>query len=394
MLGRIFLVVYLIAQVGVSLVTEYVWENNEPIKKIGRKTRAIRIFIYAILAIIPLLGAYLPRSPFKYWCLGVGNVWFSFFMYYAPAVLIFCLIAVLIAKARKKKRSRLIGFSLFAAFIPALILSVYGLYHAQQIKVTNEQITIEAPNADELNDMRIVLIADLHLSVNSTPEMTERMVDLVNEQNPDLILVAGDIFTSNYMGLREPDRYSDALSNMHATYGVYAVCGNHDVDENLFGGFSVSPISEAFRTDEMSGFLDRCGFTILDDEALTIADGAVTVVGRLDERKPGDGTSDRLTPEELLSGCDHNTPILVIEHEPVEFDELNAAGADAVFCGHTHNGQVFPGNILIHLFNEYAYGVEHIDDMDIIVTAGVGYYGPPIRIGTDGEIMVIDVSFE
>ena len=123
--------VYLIAQVGVSLVTEYVWERNDLVKEIGKKTRVLRIAIYTILAIIPMLGAYLPRSSFKYYCLGIGNIWFAFFMYYAPLVLIFSLIAVIIAKARKKTRSRLVGFSLFAAFVPALLMSAYGLYHGQ-----------------------------------------------------------------------------------------------------------------------------------------------------------------------------------------------------------------------------------------------------------------------
>lgn len=391
MLGKIFLVVYLIAQVGVSLVTEYVWERNDLVKDIGKKTRVLRIAIYTILAIIPMLGAYLPRSSFKYYCLGIGNIWFAFFMYYAPLVLIFSLIAVIIAKARKKARSRLVGFSLFAAFVPALLMSVYGLYHGQEIKVVNEQITINAED-DSLEDLRVVLIADLHISVNSRPALTEQMVELVNEQDPDLILVAGDIFTSN-MGMTHPELYTEALSQMHSTYGVYAVGGNHDVDENLFGGFSVSPISEAFRTQEMDDFLDAAGFTMLYDEGVTLADGRITLLGRLDERKAGDGTSDRLSVEDLLSDADQSTPIFVIEHEPVEMDELSAAGADAVFCGHTHNGQIFPGNVIVPIFNEYCYGIEDVNGMYAIVTAGAGYYGPPMRIGTDNEVMVIDITF-
>ncbi|MBQ7274529.1 MAG: metallophosphoesterase [Clostridiales bacterium] len=391
MLGKIFLVVYLIAQVGIALVTEYVWNRNELIRKIGKKTRVVRIIIYTVLAVIPMLGAYLPRSALKYYCLGIGNIWFAFFMYYAPLVLILSLIAVIIAKVRGKKRSRLVGFSLFAAFIPALIGSAYGLYHGQQIKVVNEHISIEAADSD-LEDLRVVLIADLHISVNSRPELTRRMVELVNEQDPDLILVAGDIFTSN-MGMTHPELYTDALSQMHSTYGVYAVGGNHDVDENLFGGFSVSPISEAFRTQEMDDFLDAAGFTMLYDEGVTIADGRITLLGRLDERKAGDGTSDRLSVEDLISGVDQNTPILVIEHEPVEMDELSAAGVDAVFCGHTHNGQIFPGNVIVPIFNEYCYGIEDVNGMYAIVTAGAGYYGPPMRVGTDNEVMVIDISF-
>ena len=70
------------------------------------------------------------------------------------------------------------------------------------------------------------------------------------------------------------------------------------------------------------------------------------------------------------------------------------AGADVVMCGHTHNGQVFPGNLIIPLFNENAWGYVNVHDLHTLVTAGVGYYGPPMRVGTDSEISVINLTFQ
>ena len=238
------------------------------------------------------------------------------------------------------------------------------------------------------------MLADLHLSVNSDIKATEKMVELANGCDPDLIVIAGDIFTSNFDGLKDPDKYSDALSRMHAKYGVYAVCGNHDVDENLIGGFSISPVSQAFRTAEMEKFFADAGFNVLYDENVELGDGLFILSGRVDGEKAGDGTADRLSPDQLLKDTDKSKPVIVLQHEPIEFRSLADSGADLVLCGHTHNGQIFPGNLVVPFFNENAYGVKELYGITTVVTAGVGYYGPPIRFGTDSEVTVVNVRFK
>ena len=103
-------------------------------------------------------------------------------------------------------------------------------------------------------------------------------------------------------------------------------------------------------------------------------------------------TKNRMTPGELLSGADQSAPILVLQHEPVEFGSLAEAGADVALCGHTHAGQIFPGNLIVPFFNENAWGYKRVDGLDTYVTAGVGYYGPPMRVGTDSEVTIIRMS--
>ena len=209
----------------------------------------------------------------------------------------------------------------------------------------------------------------------------------------DLVLVAGDIFTSTYDGLREPERYSAALAGIRAPLGVYAVYGNHDVSERLFAGFAIRPVSEAFRPPEMEQFFADSGFTVLTDEHVSLLDGRFTLVGRLDESKAGDGTSNRLSVSELLADTDKDSLLLVLEHEPVEYDALWEQGVDMVFSGHTHNGQIFPGNLYVNLMNRNAYGRVTIGSMETFVTSGVGTFGPPMRTGTNSEIMIIDVMY-
>ena len=393
MLGKIFLVVYIVVQFSISLLTEFSVRHHKIFNKIGKKTLIIRIAIYSILAMIPVLGAYLPKSKFKFLCMQVGNLWLGFFMFYATFVMLLIIILLIVTRIRKKEDKELVGHALHFSIVIAVILTICGLVHAQNPKLVNYDIELKNETVKG-ESLKVVLLGDLHLSVNSSIRATEKMVELVNSTDPDLIVIAGDIFTSNFDGLRDPEKYSAALSKMNAKYGVYIVCGNHDVDENLFGGFSISPVSKAFRTPEMEQFFEDAGFNVLYDEEVQIGDGLFTLVGRVDGEKAGDGTRNRLDAMTLLENTDQTKPIVVLEHEPVEFRELSDSGADMVLCGHTHNGQIFPGNLVVPFFNENAYGVKELYGMSTVVTAGVGYYGPPIRLGTDSEVTLLNVEFK
>ena len=144
----------------------------------------------------------------------------------------------------------------------------------------------------------------------------------------------------------------------------------------------------------MEKFFEDAGFYVVYDENVELADGEVILSGRVDGEKAGDGTSDRMSAAELLGPVDKTKPIIVLQHEPKQFKDLADNGADVVLCGHTHNGQVFPGNFIVPFFNENAYGVEELYGIDTIVTAGVGYYGPPLRVGTDSEVTVVNIKFK
>lgn len=143
---------------------------------------------------------------------------------------------------------------------------------------------------------------------------------------------------------------------MKAKKGIYGVYGNHDVEEELFGGFAIKPVSEAFRYSDMENFIAESGIKILADEIIEIEDGKLVLAGRIDGGKAGDGTANRMSAAELLAGISPEKKVLVMEHEPYEYDELSAAGADIVFSGHTYRGQIFPGNLVVGFFNDNAYG--------------------------------------
>lgn len=378
------------------------------------KMRWCWIVPYAAAAAMPVAAVFLPEGAVSLYLQRIGNVFLAFDLHTAGLFLLiffFSRLVFLIVSAVRHTASSPSGSArdfrklplwlLLLVLAAGTVIPAYGLRHAQNTAVHFYQAdlrekkgpdAVSPENAPRDAGLRIALIADLHLSVNSHLQTTENMVRLINGQSPDIVLVAGDIFTSSYAALRDPDKYAEALHRIQAPLGVYAVYGNHDVQETLFGGFAVHPVSQAFRTGPIEQFFEDCHFTVLYDETVEIAGGALLLAGRIDGNKAGDGTKNRLSPSELLKDADPAKPILVLEHEPVEYEELSAAGADMILSGHTHNGQIFPGKFYIDLINENGYGQKSLYGMETFVTSGVGTFGPPMRTGTDSEIMIIDVQ--
>ena len=142
----------------------------------------------------------------------------------------------------------------------------------------------------------------------------------------------------------------------------------------------------------MDAFLTEAGIQLLQDEAVLI-NGQVWLYGRPDAKKPGRGIATRRTPQQITEQLGTDKPILVLDHEPSELAELADAGVDVDLCGHTHDGQLFPGNLTIQLFWENAYGYSRKDAMQVIVTSGVGLFGPNMRVGTKAEICPITLRF-
>ena len=359
----------------------------------GKTILAALLLVFIVLSLLPVAGALLPESRLKFRLQGAGDIWLGFDIYFGGLLLILTFLAQILGRtAFHKEKGILFTGALGVSLCAGVILLVYGMIHAQHTILTEQDIVIEK-DTDDLKDLKVVLIGDLHLSVNSHLSTISRMVEMINEQDADAVLIAGDIFTSSYEALENPEKYAAVLKEMKTRYGVYAVYGNHDVEETLFGGFPISPISQAFRTREMEDFFRDCGFTVLYDETVTIADDRVQITGRVDGEKAGDGTALRKSPSEVLGDVDREKPVIVLQHEPVEFEQLKEAGADLALCGHTHAGQIFPGNLIVPFFNENAYGFRNVAGLDTVVTSGIGYYGPPMRIGTNSEIMVLNIHF-
>lgn len=143
----------------------------------------------------------------------------------------------------------------------------------------------------------------------------------------------------------------------------------------------------------MDQLLKDAGITLLHDQTVLVND-QFYLIGRADYERPGRGISTRMTPGELTKDLDPSKPMITIDHEPREMELLADAGVDLDLCGHTHDGQMFPGNLTIRLLWDNPYGYKSYGSMQQIVTSGIGVFGPYMRVGTKSEIVQVNVQFQ
>lgn len=207
------------------------------------------------------------------------------------------------------------------------------------------------------------------------------------------MVIAGDIFDNEWEAVDQPEKLEEILRGIKSKYGVYACYGNHDIQEQVLAGFTFGGQKEKTSSPEMDEFIEKAGITLLRDEGVLIND-SIYIYGRRDAHRPGNGVTDRASADEITENMDKSKPIIVLDHEPKELEELSSAGVDMDLCGHTHDGQMFPGNILVAMMRENSCGYLNVDGMHNIVTSGVGVFGPDMRVGTKAEICPITVHFK
>jgi hypothetical protein len=127
---------------------------------------------------------------------------------------------------------------------------------------------------------------------------------------------------------------------------------------------------------------------ILAGETAEEIGNAFYLVGRNDGRSGG-----RKSINELLKKCDKSLPIIVLDHRPTDLDHISLSGADILLSGHTHNGQLFPVNLIVKRYYELSWGYELKKETHVFVTSGIQVWGPPVRTAGDSEILIVNVSF-
>lgn len=276
-----------------------------------------------------------------------------------------------------------------------LLLSACGIFHAKYIKTTSYDVIINK-TIPERTSMKVVLLADTHFGYNAGVLHARELVRKINKQKPDLVCIAGDIFDNEYDAIRNPEKLEKTLRGIKSTYGVYACWGNHDLNEEILAGFTFKhkdgDLSD-IKDPRMKKFLKDSNIHILKDESVLIND-QFYVIGRKDASLTEKIHETRKAPAQLTEKLDRDKPIIMIDHQPKELQELADAGVDLDLCGHTHDGQTFPGNFTIKLMWENPCGLLIKDNMTNITTSGAGVWGPAMRIGTDSEICSINIQLK
>lgn len=357
--------------------------------------RALFAGIYIILATSLLTGFLIKKPKFLHRCLkNTGNYFLGTFMYII-LVILFADLGHLVLKYIFHATFTHSGtaFVVTGAVCCLLIiyLSIYGILHMRSLKVTPYQVTVHK-QVEGMDSLKIVLVADTHFGYSYGSRRAGQLVKKINAQEPDLVCFAGDIFDNEYDALLSPERVKKSLRAIRSKYGVYACWGNHDLNEPILAGFTFGGTKPDYNDPRMEEFLKDAGIRLLNDESVLI-DGSFYLVGRRDASRSEKMEGGRKTPAQLTQDLDRSKPIIFIDHQPKELSEIADAGADLDLCGHTHDGQLFPGNLFVQLFWENSCGYLKKGDMHNIVTSGAGIWGPNMRVGTDCEICVITAEF-
>jgi len=234
------------------------------------------------------------------------------------------------------------------------------------------QLDLTATKPLQHKSVKILMASDIHLGNSIGKKALKRYVDWINAQNPDLILLVGDVTDRSIKPVTE-QRLHEELSQLSAKLGVYAVQGNHEY-------YSGQP-------DSLAHYLESAGIRVLRDETALI-DSSFYLIGRNDRTNPR-----RRPLAQLVSGLDPSLPTIVMDHQPLHLEEASQQGIDLQLSGHTHEGQLFPGNLLVKQLFEVAYGYYLKGHTHVYVSSGLGLWGPQYRIGTQSELVSIQFRY-
>ena len=351
--------------------------------------------VYLFMALSPVIAFLLPKSAVAIVIRRISTYWIGIMLYSLLYVVLFDLLR-LITKHTKLKNTLLFSrgsvISIGSVVVACAVATcLYGIFNARNIKVNEYSVTVNKSCGSDKH-LKAVLVADLHMGYAIGVDHITNMVEKINQQDADIVIIAGDIFDNSYDGMDDPEGIKAQLKSIKSKYGVYAVYGNHDIDEKILMGFTFDWGGKQLHSEKMTNFMKECNIKLINDESVLIND-EFYLVGRRDTDKPGTEDGTRAEISELTKDLDKTKPIFVLSHEPDELQKTADAGADIDFSGHTHDGQLFPGNLTIGLFWENPCGMIKKDNMYSIVTSGVGVYGTFMRVGTDAEICSVDIDF-
>ena len=376
--GQIFLNAYII------------WQGCRvfPPKSVGRRL-FILFFLFELL--LYFLGYFfykdLPDSIFLP-VMMICNTWYIASIYIALGLLILYLARVVIKKvgppltppkegnnSKFKIQNSKFAFFLNSQLFILLVVVVAGLmvkgYHNAVYPIVRH-LEIHIPKTVEGKEsLTILIMSDLHIGEAIGKKHVRRMVELCNAESPDLVVIAGDIldYESRWA---EKAHIEEDLQRLNAPLGVYITLGNHEYRANRFAKIR---------------WIEKTGGILLVD-SVAMPDATFYLIGRDDVIN-----GERATLETLLQGVDRTKPVIVIEHQPVFVEDMIESQCDLGLYGHTHNGQYWPFSLLLKFALRYPYGYYTKGGSHIYVSSGAGFAGPPFRIGTRSEIVVIRLRF-
>lgn len=288
-----------------------------------------------------------------------SSLWIGFFTYLFLASVLYGLFLDIPTLPTKALGQLLIAL--------AILASMYGAVHARNIRIS--KIEVSLPNLPEKwKGRKAIWISDVHLGQLYGSSYAEKIVEKANALSHDIVFIGGDL----YDGTEAIDatKFVAPLGGFSGKLGIYFITGNHE-EIGKSGAFVTAVRSAKIRP--------------LLDEMIEI-DG-LQLIG-IDYRN----SASKEGFKKVLSGLSiqPDKPSILLKHEPKDIDVARNAGISLQLSGHTHHAQMWPlGYIADFVYKGFAYGLKRSGKMYVYTSSGVGTWGPPVRVGTDCEIVHI-----
>jgi hypothetical protein len=282
-------------------------------------------------------------------------------------LLLINLLFSIIPRERIKSRSFRSG-GLLVIVCCSLAVVVAGIINFNTIRTTEYQITIPGKSS-EISHLRIAFVSDFHLQENTGIHFVEKFASKIESIKPDLMLFGGDIVEGD--GTDEKmTGFERIFRSITASYGVYGVLGNH----------------EHYAGQDKGSFFSNSGIEILRDSVVIVGNSFV-LAGRNDSR-----TRTRKSVAEIMGAIPDSLPVILVDHRPTVIGQIGKNSPDVVLSGHTHNGQLFPINLITRRVYELSHGYMKKGETYFFVSSGIRLWGPPVRTTGKSEIIVIDIT--
>lgn len=329
-----------------------------------------------------IVGMFLERavsSVASEWIYRVGAFWLAFMIYFVISLLVIDLVRSanyffhFLPQFSDTWKLRL-AFSVVGL---VTLVVVGGYVNALHTRVKEIPLTIHKKVTGS-TDLKILMASDIHLGALIGERQEVKLVRIINEQKPDLVLLCGDLVDGD-IGPVIRKNLGRHIQEIKTRLGVFAIPGNH---EYIGGIRNTLP------------YLQSINIKVLRDEVVTLPDG-IQLVGRddRDSRRMGEGNNPHEL-KELVKNLDPAKPIIVMNHQPYHLQEAVEAGADLHLSGHTHNGQMWPFNYITEAIFELSWGLKQIGNTTFYVSSGFGSWGPPVRTGNTPEVVVFNIRFD
>lgn len=254
-------------------------------------------------------------------------------------------------------------------FICCLLLCIYGFYEAEK---PAEIVTHNIVSAKIKTPVKVVMLSDLHIEADVSPNRIKKMVNRINKLDPDAIVLVGDLIDDTSVKLY---KQMEALKELKAKKGVFFVLGNHE----FYNGAMDWSLKLAYM-----------GFAFLNNTGVKLDNSEIFIAGIPDINTVANGGM-KVKLDNALYGAKKDDYVIMLSHTPKIAEGITKENVDLQLSAHTHGGQIYPFHYLAKQNNDgHLAGFYDENGVKMYVSRGTRYWGPPMRIFAPSEITVFN----